>query len=191
MMMTVTIPDNKEFKAWPKTPRLFKPITVTEKIDGTNACAVVSEDGTIHAQSRKRWITPADDNHGFASWVQEHADRLVDILGPGYHFGEWWGSGINRGYDCEKGDRRFSLFNTSKWGHFSDPETMPDVPGLGVVPVLYEGDFDEYVIRDEARLLFTGGSHAKPGYMNPSGVCVYHSAAGQIFKWPFNKYGQE
>ena len=26
-----------EFKEWPKTPRLLRNITITEKIDGTNA----------------------------------------------------------------------------------------------------------------------------------------------------------
>lgn len=194
--MTVTIPAlsglglGAEFKPWPKTPRLYtdeNTITVTEKIDGTNACVVITEDGQIHCQSRKRFITPANDNHGFAAWVEEHADKLKEVLGPGYHFGEFWGYGINRGYDCDPGDKRFYLFNTAKWGHFSDPETMPDIPGLGVVPVLYRGIFAEWKILDAKFELLDYGSIAKPGYMNPEGLCVFHSPSNQIFKWPFNK----
>ena len=190
--MTVTIPEDlflTEFRPWPKTPRLFgeKAITVTEKIDGTNACVVITEDGQIHCQSRKRFITPAQDNHGFAAWVEEHADKLKEVLGVGYHFGEWWGHGINRGYDCEKGDKRFYLFNTAKWGHFSEPETMPDIPGLGVVPVLHQGDLSTVALWDCRFALEEYGSKAKPGYMNPEGLCIFHSHSGQVYKWPFNK----
>lgn len=79
------------FRAWPKTPRLFRDMVITEKIDGTNAAVIVA-DGKLYAQSRKRIITPDDDNFGFASWVAEHPE-LVE-LGEGYHYGEWWGKGI-------------------------------------------------------------------------------------------------
>jgi hypothetical protein len=186
-MTEVTIPANEEFRPWPKTPRLYTEITVTEKIDGTNACVVVTDDGQIFAQSRKRFISPAMDNHGFASWVQEHADKLVETLGPGHHYGEWWGHGINRGYGCERGDKRFSLFNTAKWGDFAYPDTMPDIPGLGVVPTLYQGDFDEDAIISCKANLEEYGSEAKPDYLSPEGICIYHKASNQIFKWPFGK----
>ena len=53
-----------EFRAWPKTPRLNgASMVITEKIDGTNACIIVTEDGRrIGAQSRNRLISPGDDN---------------------------------------------------------------------------------------------------------------------------------
>jgi hypothetical protein len=56
------------FQPWPKIPRLHRSIVITEKIDGTNACVVISPDGTeIAAQSRTRVITPEQDNAGFAT----------------------------------------------------------------------------------------------------------------------------
>src|SRR5690242_770744 len=68
-----TVTDNlKTFQAWPKIPRLFRRFIITEKIDGTNAAVVVTEDGEVLAQSRTRFITPDSDNFGFAAWVKEH-----------------------------------------------------------------------------------------------------------------------
>src|ERR1044072_4291110 len=101
-----------EFTPFPKIGRLDKDMVVTEKIDGTNAAIVITEDGVIYAQSRKQFITPDKDNAGFANWVQEHELEL-EALGPGVHFGEWWGSGIQRGYGLDH--KRFSLFNTGRW----------------------------------------------------------------------------
>ncbi len=56
-----------EFTAFPKIPRLNREIIVTEKIDGTNAQVVVTEDGEVRAGSRSRWITPEADNFGYAA----------------------------------------------------------------------------------------------------------------------------
>ena len=80
-----------------KVPRLTREVTITEKIDGTNAAVRVYPDGQVRAASRTRWITPQDDNYGFAKWVQENEEYLRE-LGEGLHFGEWWGKGINRNY---------------------------------------------------------------------------------------------
>lgn len=133
-------PEITAFCEYPKTPRLFRDIIVTEKIDGTNAQVVVIDlsvmppsmldfsnvpilaslsgpNGMMHAiaaGSRNRWLTPQSDNFGFAKWVVENAEQLMR-LGPGRHFGEWWGSGIQRGYDQPPGVRHFSLFNVSRW----------------------------------------------------------------------------
>ncbi|MDA3643824.1 hypothetical protein OU416_07150 [Saccharopolyspora indica] len=152
---------------------------ITEKIDGTNACVIIAEDGSeIWAQSRNKLITPDDDNFGFARWVENHAGVLADTLGPGYHYGEWWGSGVQRGYGLEKGEKRFSLFNV---GRYSDVE-LDMVPGLGLVPVLYEGPFDQAEIEQTLADLEVRGSVAAPGFMKPEGIIVYHSAARQVFK---------
>src|SRR5690606_13561404 len=106
------------FTEFPKIPRLNRNIIVTEKIDGTNASIFIGEDGEFLVGSRTRWITPEKDNFGFAAWAHENRDELMK-LGPGHHFGEWWGRGIQRGYGLN--ERRFSLFNTSRW----TPETLP------------------------------------------------------------------
>lgn len=167
-----------EFRNFRKTPRLFRPIVVTEKIDGTNAAVIVTEDGQVGAQSRKRIITPESDNFGFARWVQENSEQLVELLGAGYHYGEWWGSKIQRGYGLTGGEKRFSLFNTHRH------EGIEGRSGglLRTVPVLYSGQFDEAEVRAALWSLELEGSVAEPGYMNPEGVVTYHSASGQAYK---------
>jgi hypothetical protein len=178
-----------EFRAWPKTPRLFKDVIITEKIDGTNACVIVTPDGAIGAQSRNRLISPDADNYGFARWATENAGALVDTLGVGYHYGEWWGSGIQRGYGLTHGEKRFSLFNTGRWWKNDGPvEDLANVDGLGVVPVLAARQLDatSSVLSTVIERLKTFGSEAAPGFMNPEGVMVFHSAARQTFKVLFD-----
>jgi hypothetical protein len=79
-----------EFMGFPKMGRLSRECWVTEKIDGTNAQIYITDDGQMLIGSRTRWITPESDNFGFARWATEHKDELLQ-LGPGRHFGEWWG----------------------------------------------------------------------------------------------------
>lgn len=80
---------NDIFKGYGKIPRWENERYFgTEKIDGTNACVVVTEEGEIYAQSRTRLLTIHDDNFGFCNWVMYHKDELLK-LGVGHHFGEW------------------------------------------------------------------------------------------------------
>lgn len=201
-----------EFQAWGKTPRLNKDAIYTEKIDGTNACVVIEavdpavdvnevtkvmdwdtsqildyvlEAGAwyqIGAQSRTRMLTRKEDNFGFAKWVQENSVDLVKVLGVGTHFGEWWGHGIQRGYSLDKGDRRFSLFNTRRWSQGNDPWGLDKVPGLGMVPILSVEPFSTDEARNSVEFLREKGSQAAPGFMRPEGVCVFHVAAQTVFK---------
>jgi hypothetical protein len=138
----------------------------------------------VYAQARKRVITPKEDNHGFAAWVWDNAEALVDALGVGLHFGEWWGGGINRGYWLPKGEHRFSLFNTSRWA--ADTNLYVDgflrVPELSVVPTLYQGEFSTLAVAGVMEQLRLGGSVAEPQYMNPEGIVVFHTAANTMFK---------
>lgn len=177
-----------EFRAFPKIPRLFRDCIVTEKIDGTNGCIVIEDGGKrydepdgaqwlVTAQSRNRIITPEADNHGFAKWVQENQETLIADLGPGYHYGEWWGSGIQRGYGLPKGEKRFSLFNVTRWGAAEFA-----TPNLSVVPVLSHGLFDMDDVAGALDLLVQDGSYAAPGFMRPEGIVIYHTAANQMFK---------
>lgn len=170
-----------EFVGFPKTPRLHKAVIVTEKIDGTNAAVVITEEGQIYAQSRTRIITPQQDNFGFAQWVHENAKELMQ-LGPGHHFGEWWGSGIQRGYGMPKGDKRFSLFNVDRW---SD-ELGARPKCCSVVPVLARGDGFEYCVAQALHLLQLNGSYVAPGFRDVEGVMAYHTAARTYFKRTFD-----
>jgi hypothetical protein len=189
-----------EFKEFPKTPRLHKCVIVTEKIDGTNAAVVVSEieehraglnlvnDNELRivgrlvvaAQSRSRLLTLKDDNFGFARWVQENAEELV-LLGVGCHFGEWWGSGIQRGYGLPKGEKRFSLFNVDRW--CDQLGARPKC--CHVVPTLAVGDGFEHCVPQALHCLQLDGSHAAPGFKNPEGVMAFHTASRSYFKRTF------
>ncbi|RTL04109.1 MAG: hypothetical protein EKK62_17080 [Acidimicrobiia bacterium] len=167
----VVVPPFVEF---PSIARLARDVVVTEKLDGTNAQVHITEDGRMYAGSRTRWVTPLSDNFGFASWVQEHRDELMQ-LGPGSHFGEWWGQDIQRKYNI--GERRFSLFNVTRWG---DDAVRPAC--CHVVPTLYAGIFDTAQIEATLTLLGAAGSVAAPGFMNPEGVVVYHEKSRTLFK---------
>lgn len=165
------------FTPWAKTSRLFRDIIVTEKIDGTNAAIHFEGSGEIMTQSRNRLISPNNDNYGFARWSRENAAELFALLGPGLHFGEWWGQGIQRRYDMPH--KAFSLFNTEK--HKGLNEIVAGVP-VQPVPVLWQGTFCEDKIKECLMDLTECGSEAAPGFMNPEGVCVFHTASRSVFK---------
>jgi len=166
-----------EFRAFNKIARLNREVIVTEKIDGTNALVCVTEDGQVRAGSRSRWITPEDDNFGFAKWVKQHEDELRTGLGIGYHYGEWWGAGIQRRYGLS--EKRFSLFNVSRWTDDVRPACCH------VVPILARGvDLSIPSILEELR---SKGSVAAPGFMKPEGIVLYHTAADVLFKVTLEK----
>jgi len=207
-----------EFQAFPKIARYSREVIVTEKIDGTNAQVMVVEtdgfpcegassvfeqDGlALLVGSRKRWITPETDNFGFARWARDNAEELL-TLGPGRHFGEWWGSGIQRGYGLENGEKRFSLFNVVRWcKHGDTPQQIPcgdprtvkmqDVlPAcVGLVPVLWRGLFNDldvtWILADIAKW----GSQAAPRFMHPEGVVIFHVAGCVWFKKTLDHDGE-
>lgn len=168
------------YPAFPKIARLKRGIVITEKIDGTNALVHVANDGTVRAGSRTRWITPESDNFGFARWVADHVDELR-TLGPGHHYGEWWGQGIQRRYGLE--EKRFSLFNATRWNKEPPPACCH------VVPLLYAGPMGGAVDECLERLRVEG-SLAAPGFMNPEGIIVFHSAASKLFKVTLDNDGE-
>lgn len=177
------------FSGWGKISRLNREIVVTEKIDGTNAQVIVDDSGTkVAAASRKRLITPDDDNYGFARWVDENAAELVK-LGPGRHFGEWWGQGVQRGYNMKR--KVFSLFNVGRWTsefnlHYLEYRPMStgclEVFPCDVVPILYRGAMSTDTVMGAIDYLAYAGSKAAPGFNDPEGVVVWHSANGAMFK---------
>ena len=166
-----------EFEPFQKISRLYRDVVITEKLDGTNGQIVVSEDGDVRAASRSRWIAPDDDNYGFARWVNANESELRE-LGPGRHFGEWWGSGIQRNYSQPV--KRFSLFNTARWG--IDRPSCCDV-----VPIIYQGVFTIGCVPAALRVLRDNGSFAAPGFMKPEGVVMFHTHSNQFFKVTLEK----
>lgn len=195
---------NEAFRPFPKIARLARECVVTEKLDGSNAqinivpldqsgptaaAVAVVEGHAIFAGSRNRWLSPekAKDNFGFAGWVRDNADELVK-LGPGRHYGEWWGKGIQRGYGLV--EKRFSLFNVGRWAQRpAEGETRQCVDNqcwapscCYVVPVLYRGEFSTPDIDGCISGLRDFGSQAAPGFDKPEGIIVYHTAANVMFK---------
>lgn len=208
-----------QFKSWGSTPRFHKGLHITEKIDGTNAGVCVQGvsktvfdghpdamrvfgeecDYLVRAQSRKRIITPGNDNFGFAAWVWENAASLANLLGHGYHYGEWYGEGIQKNPLAVKG-RRWALFNTWHWGRKEnlDRLRMVDIPGLTTVPVLHDeqrdGPADYMTIPAIINGLNAGGSRAD-GFMTlpnahkmdfhvegPEGIIVWQRETRQRYK---------
>jgi RNA ligase. len=168
------------FEAFAKIPRLKRHMVITEKLDGTNAQVYISEDKqTVLAGSRNRWLAVTDDkrddNYDFAAWVKNHRDELVEGLGPGRHYGEWYGMGINRRYGLS--ERRFALFNVSRWKADNPPPKC-----CSVVPLLYSGSFGDGAVAEQLDRLRTYGSAAVPGFMKPEGIVIFHAAAGGLFK---------
>lgn len=190
------------FTAFPKIARLSREMIVTEKLDGTNAAVGIARtkpEGTtcwdvdlpdgpafMWAQSRTQVIVPPaisgnknSDNYGFAAWAHANRADLVG-LGEGIHYGEWWGLGIQRNYGLR--EKRFSLFNVQRWVDKVAPPAC-----CHVVPVLYRGDFDTAAIVSTLAHLRETGSVAAPGYANPEGVIVFHTASRTLLKKTFEK----
>ena len=200
------------FVEFPKMARLSREAIITEKIDGTNAQLLIAElsndepipahslgvfdhGGKLHymaAGSRTRWITPEVDNAGFAAWVARNFDQLK-TLGPGRHFGEWWGQGIQRKYGMS--EKRWSLFNVGRWCLNGDnPQTIPTAdprivktqdmlpPCCHLVPVLHRGIFSTGIADAMLCDLAERGSKAAPGFMKPEGIVVFHIAGNVGFK---------
>lgn len=71
------------------------------KLHGTNAAVQVCADGTVKVQSRTNIIDSKNDNCGFARWVESQEKEWAkqcrqdgrDVI----FFGEWCGSGIQKG----------------------------------------------------------------------------------------------
>lgn len=164
---------------FPKISRFSREVIVTEKLDGKNAQIYVNDEGTdIAVGSRSQWISKEKDMNGLAAWAEKNHTELLR-LGPGSHFGEWWGQGIARGGYGLK-EKRFSLFNVARWEH-ERPTCCQ------VVPVLWRGVFDDLPLPKIMEDLKKSGSIAAPGFMNPEGVVIFHTHNQALFKKTFEK----
>ncbi len=195
------------FEKFRSISRLNKEVIITEKIDGTNAQVHIvqyddpmwdaDEHGNLShdshyviardydrqlymfAGSRQQYITEGEDNFGFARWCIENADELFKF-GPGRHYGEWWGQGIQRTYGLE--EKRLFMFNP-KW-------TDQGPTCVGTMPILARSVEDSQTPFTVAKIamkgLKEGGSVAAPGFMDPEGVVVYHTAGNHYYKVTFD-----
>jgi len=163
-----------EFKDFGKLYRLNRRWVASEKIDGTQGGIQIAEDGvTITVQSRNRIITPDSDNAGFAKWVKSNYQELLK-LGPGTHYGEWCGLGIQRGYGIK--EKRFYLFNSFRWTDDVRPSCCH------VVPVLATGT-DVKDVERRALAAIANGSVAFPEYTGKAeGIVLFHEPSHHLYK---------
>lgn len=224
--MSRSKPKDPWFPGMPPIVRLHRDVIITEKINGTNGLIAIKaldqltgdqaepethwpdplmishsdrnglDKFAIWAGSKNQWLGPDGDNFGFGAWVLKNGEALISLLGPGLHRGEWWGSGVQTGYGLPKGEKRFSLFNTTRWcstRNFTDPMVscegttlIPDaaVPGLSVVPVLAQvpGQALNYAVNQALDRLQIDGSQAAPGFMRPEGVVIFQPSTLVTFK---------
>lgn len=192
----MSLPD---FHRFPKIPRFHSPCTITEKLDGTNAvirvqditsyvehyggpetisgdCAETYLNGnawnSLLAGSRKKWLAPGEDNHGFRAWVEQNAEHLT-TLDPGTYHGEWWGKKINRGYGLD--EKRFTPFGLASGKPVEHDLFHP-------LPVLYEGRFFPEAAYECLLELQNEGSRAAPGFKPAEGIVIRFNDTGARLK---------
>lgn len=171
-----------EFKSFSKILHINKlHMSITQKIHGSNAQILIRESVgdqqyAINAGSRTRWLTPEDDNYGFCKWVYANKEQLIAALGPGRHFGEWAGPGINSGEGLK--EKTLCLFNWRRW-------IGKDLPkNVTTVPLLYNGILSLDAIDSAMEHLKTYGSSLVPGYLKPEGIVI--DIDGQLYKNVFD-----
>lgn len=112
---------------------------VFPKLDGTNA-SVWWEDEGIRAGSRRRPLTPMDDNHGFCDWAY-HNDKLIYFLEAYKHlrlYGEWLVPHTFKGYRDDAW-RRFYVFdvverNTNEFVAYDEYSQLLEQYDLDFIP---------------------------------------------------------
>lgn len=171
-----------EFESFESIKALAKmEMSVTQKLHGTNAQVYVytNDDGVddVIAGSRERWIYPHDDNFGFAAYVQANKEAFIKLLGPGRHFGEWCGKGINSGEGLDR--KLFALFAWWRWEGKELPKNVV------TVPLLYRGPVDLAKLDEVMADLKANGSKLAPGFMFPEGGVI--TIGGVRYKRVFKK----
>lgn len=137
----------------------------TTKLHGTNTSIVVDvKSKEIYVQSRKRIITPGDDNYGFAQfasnltfdelmanipWMVRGADKFVI-------YGEWVGKGIQSKVAVTQLDKAWFVFAVrginEGWDHSIWTDDVVSVPEKRVFFMPWYGEREVYVnLNDPAR----------------------------------------
>lgn len=189
-----------EFKAFPKIPRVDKlNITITRKYDGTNAqiligyescgCWAMNEvdcegpicvnDNTdldlgIKAGSRNRWLEPENDNYGFCKWVYDNSQELIAFLGPGRHYGEWCGPGINSGEGFT--EKTLVLFDQYRYDRTKLPKNVIIAASISLINLnnLIQGRLDIL------KTILESTDQLKGNQAGIEGVVI--NVAGSLFK---------
>lgn len=109
------------------------------KLHGTNAAVRIDKDGTVTAQSRKRNITPDDDNFDFAKFVEANKDFFERMAGAEeiVIFGEWAGAGVQNTDAVNKIGRRMFFPFAVQMGDlfYTDTDIIEEVFDTAFLPI--------------------------------------------------------
>lgn len=108
------------------------------KLDGTNGGVQISKDGKVQAQSRGQLITPKQDNHGFARWVEANHDYFAGLARDKHLtvYGEWCGKGIQGGTAIASIDRRIFVVFAIQYGGMDGEMEMLDINPFSISQAL-------------------------------------------------------
>lgn len=100
------------------------------KLHGTNGCVVQNQQGEMVVQSRNRVLTIESDNAGFATFIrnvpnissifQDIRCRENDNTSTIAIYGEWCGSGIQKGVSISKLPKMWVIFDINIGGRWLD-----------------------------------------------------------------------
>lgn len=165
------------FFEWPSTPQFWSQLGLMRmyfcdegavwrpkvKIHGCNTGVVLKGDGRYYAQSRSRPITPGNDLHGFAQWVEDNGSVFArlskNVRREIAVFGEWYGEGIQSGTasSCVPG-KHWAIFAYIERAH------------RGIVQRFYVEPGEIYALGD-----LPSDAEVIPWYSDPYGVANVHS----------------
>ena len=128
---------------------------VFPKIDGTNASVWVDENYNIRAGSRKREITPDNDNAGFAKFALNDA-RIIGFLSeyPGFRlYGEWLVPHTLKTYNKDAW-RKFYVFDVFNhylgsyvpYGEYKEYLDKHDIDYIPAYSTMKNATYDHFLI---------------------------------------------
>lgn len=124
-------------------------ITLTEKLDGSNAGIAVDEDGNLVAFSRRRQLDESNTLRGFWNYVQSLDKKMIaNVIGHRYIiFGEWLVKNAIS-YDASVMNK-FYVFDIwdivkGEYTPWSFTKLIADNLGFKTVPLFYDGKFTSW-----------------------------------------------
>jgi ATP-dependent RNA circularization protein (DNA/RNA ligase family) len=189
-------------------------VYVTAKIDGTNACVWLGEDGQVHAGSRKRELNENKDNADFYSWVQSNNNEAISLRQaladhPTWIlYGEWMGfekfvGSIKTYDDCAKGHMYlFDVFDTETLEYLPDHVWRIALTKYGLHPYMVEllatlshPSYQDIVdVAEENKFLLTHAENKgegvvckAPGWKNKYG----HTCYGKVVLDEFHQHKRQ
>lgn len=122
------------------------------KIDGTNSCLFLDNDGNLCAGSRKRQLTLEQDNAGFYAWALEHPEYKAYLEAHPSHilYGEWMVKHTIKTY-ADDAWRKFYVFDVFQlnWDDDSAFVSRDEEGGLVIDFDCLEPDQTKYLSYDD------------------------------------------